>query len=234
MPTAQYNKHVSFRLSGGGAGIQLTMPINPDQIQTTSPVRQTTTQTMGGIFKDIYGIGIRSITLQGSTGWRTSPLTGLDGQQTAQKLWSMYVEYYSRIKITPSVELLLVNDIDSYSLKITMDDFQVFRNKAEPLITRYSIPITILHDLNDPPPPIVDVPVKIAQSVPTNVQSSSASVANTKPAPIPYTVKSGDTLWAISNMFYHDGTQYQIIAQYNNISSPYIIYPNQIIMVPYR
>jgi len=232
------NDHVSFRLSGGGEGISLTMPINPDQIQITSPARQTTTQTMGGIYKDILGIGVRSLTIQGSTGWRKSALTGLNGQETAQILWRIYEEYYKRIVTTPEVELLFIDDIDGYSFKITMDDFQTSRNKAEPLIIRYSIPITLLQDMSNPKAPSPDIPVQVALGISSIVAKSTSTVAavaeTIKPDPIPYTVVSGNTLWKIADMFYHDGSQYPLIAQFNNISSPYTIYPGQIILVPYR
>lgn len=235
-PPTQWNKHVSFRLSGGGIGYDLTMPINPDQIQTDSPVRQTTTQTMGGIYKDIGGIGVRSLTIQGSTGWRKSLLSNLDGLATAKKLWFIYQEYYSRIKVTPDVELLFVNDIEGYCYKITMDDFQTFRTKAEPLIIRYSIPITILQDMNWPVKPAGDVAVVLSQNVSVNVVKSVAPLAPIKPAPIPYTVVSGDTLWAIAAKFYgkDNGKLWTVLAEFNNILSPNLIYPGQVVMVPYR
>ncbi|KNF10055.1 phage-like element PBSX protein XkdP [Gottschalkia purinilytica] len=41
-----------------------------------------------------------------------------------------------------------------------------------------------------------------------------------KEVPKTYTVKKGDTLWAISKMFYGNGNKWNVIAQKNNIKDP--------------
>lgn len=56
------------------------------------------------------------------------------------------------------------------------------------------------------------------------------------PAPEPakrtYTVVSGDTLWAISERFYGDGSKYQRIADASGISNPDLIHPGQVLTIP--
>jgi nucleoid-associated protein YgaU len=52
------------------------------------------------------------------------------------------------------------------------------------------------------------------------------------PAPRTYTVVSGDTLWAISERFYGDGSQYQRIADASGISNPDLIHPGQVLTIP--
>ena len=47
-----------------------------------------------------------------------------------------------------------------------------------------------------------------------------------------YTVKAGDTLWAIAKHFYGDGSKYTEIAKANNISNPDIIYAGQKLLIP--
>lgn len=48
-----------------------------------------------------------------------------------------------------------------------------------------------------------------------------------------YTVKSGDTLWAISKKYYNDGSKYYKIAKANNLKSPYIIHSGQKLKIPF-
>lgn len=48
-------------------------------------------------------------------------------------------------------------------------------------------------------------------------------------APKSYTVKKGDTLWAIAKRFYGDGSKYKIIAEKNDIKNPNLIYPEQVL-----
>ncbi len=47
-----------------------------------------------------------------------------------------------------------------------------------------------------------------------------------------YVIKYGDTLWNVSKKFYKKPTYYPIIAEYNNISDPELIYPHQILKIP--
>ncbi len=41
-----------------------------------------------------------------------------------------------------------------------------------------------------------------------------------------------DTLWAISERCYGDGSKYQVIADASGISSPDLIYPGQVLTIP--
>jgi nucleoid-associated protein YgaU len=52
------------------------------------------------------------------------------------------------------------------------------------------------------------------------------------PASRTYTVVSGDTLWAISERFYGDGSRYQQIADASGISNPDLIHPGQVLTIP--
>ena len=47
-----------------------------------------------------------------------------------------------------------------------------------------------------------------------------------------YTVVSGDTLWAIAERFYGDGSKYPKIAEANNIENPDLIYPDKVLYIP--
>jgi LysM repeat protein len=47
-----------------------------------------------------------------------------------------------------------------------------------------------------------------------------------------YTVEAGDTLWAISERFYGDGSKYQVIADASGIPNPDLIQPGQVLTIP--
>ena len=57
-----------------------------------------------------------------------------------------------------------------------------------------------------------------------------------EPAPAPeprtYTVVSGDTLWAIAEKFYGDGSKYQRIADASGVANPDLIQPGQVLTIP--
>jgi hypothetical protein len=86
-----------------------------------------------------------------------------------------------------------------------------------------------------PAPPAARAPAP--EVVPAAVEEP-APAAEPEPAPAPppaprtYTVVSGDTLWAISERFYGDGSKYQMIADASGISNPDLIYPGQVLAIP--
>jgi len=45
-------------------------------------------------------------------------------------------------------------------------------------------------------------------------------------------VVAGDTLWAISERFYGDGSKYQMIADASSVSNPDLINPGQVLTIP--
>jgi nucleoid-associated protein YgaU len=63
-------------------------------------------------------------------------------------------------------------------------------------------------------------------------------VAEAAPEPEPepavrtYTVESGDSLWAIAERFYGDGSKYQAIADASGIPNPDLIQPGQVLTIP--
>ncbi len=78
------------------------------------------------------------------------------------------------------------------------------------------------------------------QAAPTTEATTTTTEATTAttppPAPQPagrtYTVVSADTLWAISEQFYGDGSQYQRIADASGINNPDLIHPGQVLTIP--
>ena len=94
----------------------------------------------------------------------------------------------------------------------------------------------------DEPPPAAPeaAPEPAAEAAPAAEEAPAPEPAE-QPAPPPpapepevrtYTVESGDTLWAISERFYGDGSRYQQIADASGISNPDLIQPGQVLTIP--
>jgi nucleoid-associated protein YgaU len=98
-----------------------------------------------------------------------------------------------------------------------------------------------------PPPPATPesaepqvVPAAIEEPVPAPAPPEPEPAAAPPPPPPPpppapprsYTVVSGDTLWAIAERFYGDGSKYQRIADASGISNPDLIFPGQVLTMP--
>jgi LysM repeat protein len=85
----------------------------------------------------------------------------------------------------------------------------------------------------DAPPP----PEPEAEAAPAAEEAHAEEAAETpEPEPEPaartYTVESGDTLWAIAERFYGDGSKYQIIADASGIANPDLIHPGEVLTIP--
>lgn len=79
-----------------------------------------------------------------------------------------------------------------------------------------------------------DLTLQEYRSAEATVVSSSGSAARAEESQSPgkYTVKKGDTLWAIAKEFLGDGSRYQEIAAASGIGNPNLIYPGQELVIP--
>jgi LysM repeat protein len=88
-----------------------------------------------------------------------------------------------------------------------------------------------------PPAPEAEAPEvapAAAEEAPAPAPEPVAEPAPPPPPPAPrtYTVVSGDTLWAISERFYGDGSKYQVIADASGVPNPDLIHPGQVLTIP--
>lgn len=87
-----------------------------------------------------------------------------------------------------------------------------------------------------PPVPEAEAPevAPAAEEAPAPAPEPAAEPAPPPPPPAPrtYTVVSGDTLWAISERFYGDGSKYQVIADASGVPNPDLIHPGQVLTIP--
>src|ERR1700743_1015119 len=86
-------------------------------------------------------------------------------------------------------------------------------------------------ETDPPPPPAPEAGewATDAHRVSEEVVEEKAAEVTEEPVPEPaartYTVESGDSLWAIAERFYGDGSKYQVIADASGIPHPDLIQP---------
>lgn len=76
--------------------------------------------------------------------------------------------------------------------------------------------------------PVADDPV--GESAPEAAEPVGEAPA--APTPRTYTVVSGDSMWAIAERFYGDGSKYQVIADASGVTDPDLIHPGQVLTIP--
>ena len=90
-------------------------------------------------------------------------------------------------------------------------------------------------DAAPPPAPEAAAPEAEAEAEEAVVEKPVAEAveeAAPEPAVRTYTVESGDTLWAIAEQFYGDGSKFQVIADASGIPNPDLIQPGQVLTIP--
>lgn len=85
-----------------------------------------------------------------------------------------------------------------------------------------------------PPPPAPEAATRPAAEEAAAPVEEVAAQAPPEPEPAvrTYTVESGDSLWAIAERFYGDGSKYQAIADASGIPNPDLIQPGQVLTIP--
>lgn len=69
-------------------------------------------------------------------------------------------------------------------------------------------------------------------AAPAETAEPAVAPAPAAPAQQTYTVVGGDTLWAIAERYYGDGSQYMKIATANGIANPDLITVGQVLVIP--
>jgi hypothetical protein len=91
------------------------------------------------------------------------------------------------------------------------------------------------HTETDGPPPAPPAAEPAVEGVAIDTaEPAPESVADAAPEPAPrtYTVVSGDTMWAIAERFYGDGSKYRVIADASGVADPDLIHPGQVLTIP--
>lgn len=89
-------------------------------------------------------------------------------------------------------------------------------------------------ETDGPPPPVPAAEPAGADVTIDTAEPSPAPPAEAAPEPAPrtYTVVSGDTMWAIAERFYGDGSKYRVIADASGVADPDLIHPGQVLTIP--
>lgn len=111
------------------------------------------------------------------------------------------------------------------NMKVAIEDYSIDEDASDGQSLEVSIKLKQWKDYGTK---------KVVIMKPVNTPLASASVekkrsTETAPKVKTYTVKKGDTLWAICKKYLGNGSKYPQVAKLNGIKNPNLIYPGQVI-----
>lgn len=178
----QYGRVVVFMLFSGGAftafpDSTVILPINPEEFTLQRPDRVSVVQTLGDPFVDEFGIGLTTINIRGTTGWRTRLALGskvgigglsmntgvgvaaVDGYEAYRQLHrEIFDTYFSQRKEMvrwgrdpDEVNLILLNTVDNLAFNVIPTEFRLLRSKTRSQLYQYDLNFTVKEDLSEQP-----------------------------------------------------------------------------------
>lgn len=155
LPITPTGGTVSFMLSGGGGTRTLTLPITPEEIVIHRPSRQAVTQTLTSAYQDHLGSGVATVIVRGHTGWRDRGAG--TGYQVITRLRDDILDAYDKAvsqgdPTKVKLDLLCALPGTWEHFRVSKNSASFSRSRAQPLLYRYEIQFTVLHDYNETSP----------------------------------------------------------------------------------
>lgn len=159
----QYGKAIYFLLYTGGAfqtpsESSFTFPINPEDFNLTRQERVQVVQTLGDPFIDEFGTGLPTLSIRGTTGWRTKiGLQPMDGYEAYRKLHREVIDKYFQLRqarisagMDPDeIRLILSNVVDNLVLDVVPTEFRLLRSRSKPLLYQYEMNFVVAQDFSN-------------------------------------------------------------------------------------
>jgi len=137
---------------------EFIFPINPEDFSVNYQHRIQVIQTLGDPFIDEFGVGVPTLNMRGTTGWRTRPnIQNIDGHEAFKKLRRDFINKYFDLRLDrhnsnqdpDDIMLVVINSVDDLAYQIVPVDFKLLRNKSRPLLYQYDLTFKVVADLSD-------------------------------------------------------------------------------------
>lgn len=186
----------------------IQLVVNPATVEFTDPQNnQQITLLDVGSANLLGDRGLTTVSLQSFFPSFKSPFyTRYGGKRTPEECKNLIKKW----KDNKMIVRLIISDMD-INLAMTINNF-IYSKKEGDDDLYFTIDLTEYRTLNVP---TVKVSTKVKSSITKRPAPSAASAPSNASTGRTYTIKNGDTLWAIAKRYYGSGTQYQKIYNAN-------------------
>lgn len=152
-PISQKNRPIALVLWGGGIPLFHYFNIRPSDFRYEIPSRSNVHQTLGGAWIDDFGVGLKTITLSGTTGWRGNSL--LPGEVWFLNFREMiYETYFLRRQAMANagqdpdqVRLFYADTLNALACWVHPTEFNEDKRSIKPLIWEYRLRLVVVQEL---------------------------------------------------------------------------------------
>lgn len=134
--------------------------------------------------------------------------------------------WFKLVRLSPNGRTLY-----NTNMKVSVEDYNIVEDAKEGLDVSVDVNLKQWRSYGTK---TITVEQPAAKEEKATVSVTKERDASTAPTTKTYTVKKGDTLWAIAAKYYGSGAQYNKIynANTDKISNPNLIYPGQVFTIP--
>lgn len=131
-------------------GTSYTFTINPEQYEIKIPNRVNATYTKAGVFLDLFGEGLREITVSGITGFKSQTKDPEHGYKQFLALKKIIQDNFRDIEDGRPVTdfVMFYNHTDGEGYATVPIRLSIMRNVNQPLLYRYDLNFYIIRDAN--------------------------------------------------------------------------------------
>jgi hypothetical protein len=156
-PPSQTYRQIGFSLQGAPGGpVEFNFGLRPEELTVTEPSRLTVQQTLGGAWADSFDVGVSTITLSGTNGWRGGLLSS--GEELFRQLQTTCFTGWHQARADAiaqgqdpdDIELYFTDSLDDIAVVVAPESFQLRRSKTSPLLMRYQIKLLVLGGADGP------------------------------------------------------------------------------------
>lgn len=147
-----YRKLKRFELVYKDISYQFT--INPQEYEFKAPNRQNLIYTKGGAFVELFGPGVKELTISGTTGFKARTKDPDHGYKKFLELKSIIEESYKETTDGNEVTdfLNFYNHTDGEAYVTIPTQMVISRSVNQPLLYKYDLSFYILRRVGDPSP----------------------------------------------------------------------------------